>query len=203
MNDLTNEKTMTIKEIAYALNVTERFIQLKVKELFPDIVKNGLTTYLNEMQIAIIKNQIEKNPHLERSFEVENDTAMALKLYEAGEYFKNKYEEIKKENEVLKPKAIIYDDFIEINDLHSMADSAKIIDCGIGRNKLFQFLRDSKILKSDNTPYQSQIDNGYFKIKIKVNTDIEKNIPVTYVTPKGIEYIKKLLNQFKKIYIKG
>lgn len=199
MNELSKEKIMTIKEVAEILKCSVDLIQKKCKDYFPEIIQNGKTTFLNEKQVTIIKIDIEKNPYLRQSSEVKTDMQMTLQLVEAAKYFENKYIEIKKENEIMKPKAIVYDDFIEINDLHNMSDVAKIIDCGMGRNKLFEFLRNSKVLKSDNTPYQSQVDAGYFKIKISVNTDIEKNIPVTFVTPKGIEYIKKLIKQYKSI----
>ncbi len=191
MNELSKEKTMTIKELSEIFNYDESTIRKIGKELFPDIFQNGKTTYLNEMQVTAIKFKLGKNSEL-----VKTDIEMSLRIIEAAKYFENKYNDLKKENEVLKPKAIVYDDFIEINDLHNMSNVAKIIDCGMGRNRLFKFLRNSKVLKSDNTPYQSQIDAGYFKVKFSVNTDIEKNIAVTYVTPKGIEYIKKLLKSY-------
>ena len=53
MNDLTTEKMMTVREVAEILGVNIRTIQQYVKELFPEKVRNGYTTYLNEMQIII------------------------------------------------------------------------------------------------------------------------------------------------------
>jgi len=35
----------------------------------------------------------------------------------------------------------------------------------IGRNRLFEFLRDMKILQSDNIPYQKYIENGWFQVQ--------------------------------------
>jgi len=45
-----------------------------------------------------------------------------------------------------------------------MARVAKIIDCGMGRNQLFEFLRDEKVLMDGNIPYQKYVDNGWFRV---------------------------------------
>ena len=45
-----------------------------------------------------------------------------------------------------------------------MADVAKTLDMGMGRNKLFKFLRNKQILDSYNRPYQRFVDAGYFKL---------------------------------------
>ena len=58
------------------------------------------------------------------------------------------------ENAVMKPKADFYDTVANTESLFSMADVAKTLDMGIGRNKLFAFLRDKGILDKDNHPYQ-------------------------------------------------
>jgi prophage antirepressor-like protein len=64
----------------------------------------------------------------------------------------------------LKPKAEFFDAVTDSKDAIPMADVAKVLDMGIGRNKLFEFLRDKKILMADNRPYQKFIDAGYFRV---------------------------------------
>jgi len=66
----------------------------------------------------------------------------------------------------------------------------------IGQNKLFEWLRQNKILMSNNQPYQRFIDNGYFNVVTRlVQTNsgtITKYTPM--VTGKGqIALSKKLL----------
>lgn len=80
MNNLSIQKTMTAKEISHSLGVSLELITKKIKYLFPEIVKNGITTILNENQIAILKNEIEKNPHLVQTYEVDLDAQMTIKL---------------------------------------------------------------------------------------------------------------------------
>jgi phage antirepressor YoqD-like protein len=69
----------------------------------------------------------------------------------------------------------------------------------VGRNKLFKWLRDKKILQNDNTPYQIFIDHGYFKVvEIPKQTNYGYKIfTQTRVTTKGQKYIvNKLKDEF-------
>lgn len=96
------------------------------------------------------------------------------------------------------PKVKVYDDIISSNDLVSMGDVAKLIDIGMGRNKLFKELRQKHILMDSNIPYQQFIDRGYFKVKegkFKTNNGKVRITKATWTTQKGIEY---LLKEFKK-----
>ena len=58
----------------------------------------------------------------------------------------------------------------------------------IGRNKLFEFLRNKNVLMKDNVPYGRYMDNGWFELQENVWRDSygTKNISTTtLVTPKG------------------
>lgn len=57
----------------------------------------------------------------------------------------------------------------------------------IGRNRLVKFLKDKKVLKSNNTPYQSFVDRGYFKVVevAKKNYYGGMVMPKTLITGKG------------------
>ncbi len=81
---------------------------------------------------------------------------------------------------------------------YDMKETAKIISVnGIGRTKLFKFLRDNQVINGSNEPYQQFIDRGYFKYVIKDITNSYGQIlfvqTVTLVSLKGMEYIKQLL----------
>lgn len=97
----------------------------------------------------------------------------------------------------LAPKADFYDTVADSGSLMSMADTCKILDMGIGRNKLFALLREKKILQKDNTPYQQYVTAGYFKV-VEGKYEVNENVVVTkttYVKQKGIDYIRKLLSK--------
>lgn len=68
------------------------------------------------------------------------------------------------ENEEMKPKAEFYDTVAESSTTFEVGVVAKILNFGIGRNKLFKFLRNEGILNPDNIPYQQYVDAGYFKV---------------------------------------
>lgn len=183
MNELTKEKTMTVKEISQVLGVTERLIQEKCKELFPEIVKNGVKTILNEGQITLIKMSLERNPHLERTFEVKTDLQMSLQLEESARYFRKKYEDAQKEIETLKPKALFFDTVADSKTAIEMSQVAKVIDMGYG---------NEKVLMSNNIPYQKYIDLEYFRVIEQKFNKPDGSICVntkTLVYQKGIEFI--------------
>lgn len=104
--------------------------------------------------------------------------------------------ELKQERQrrlALEPKAQAYDAFMDASNLQTMNDVAKCL--GIGRNKLFALLRKKKIIRSNNTPYQEYIDRGYFAVKekpIKMG-DATINYAQTFVTPKGVDYLSKIV----------
>ena len=102
------------------------------------------------------------------------------------------------ENEDMKPKAEFYDTVTGSKDAISMAEVAKILDYDMGRNKMFSLLRNKKVLDKLNVPYQRFVDAGYFRVietkYTKPNGDVCVNIK-TLVLQKGIDYIRKVLNE--------
>lgn len=98
---------------------------------------------------------------------------------------------------VLEPKAEFFDAVAESKDVISLAEAAKVLELGIGRNKLFEFLRKEKILQRDNQPYQKYVDLGYFRTieqKYTVGDEVRINIK-TLVYQKGLDYIRKKYNE--------
>lgn len=106
------------------------------------------------------------------------------------------------ENEEMKPKADFYDDVTGSSDTIEIGEVAKVLNCGIGRNKLFDFLRKEKVLMKNNIPKQHFVDEGYFRVietkYTKPNGDVSINLK-TVVYQKGVDYIRKLLK--KKGYV--
>ena len=106
-----------------------------------------------------------------------------------------KMEALQKQNQLMQPKAEFFDAVTDSKTAIPIGDVAKILDIGIGRNKLFELLREKNILTSDNRPYQRYIDAGYFRVieqKYEVNGEVRINIK-TLVFQKGIDWIRKQL----------
>lgn len=92
------------------------------------------------------------------------------------------------------PKVALYDTAMSAGNDFTMERVSKTI--GYGRNKLFRFLREQKILRSNNLPYQEFINRGYFNVRQYSITHLTQGIEnktQTLVTPKGMAYIHKLL----------
>lgn len=101
------------------------------------------------------------------------------------------------ENEQMRPKADFYDTIIEVGKNVDMGEVAKLLNKGLGRNKLFELLRSKKILMNNNLPYQKYVDLGYFEVveisKPKANGDLMV-FTKTLVTQKGLDFINKVTN---------
>lgn len=98
----------------------------------------------------------------------------------------------------MQPKADFFDCVADSKSAFSMNEVAKVLDYkGIGRNKLFEFLREQGILDRYNVPYQRYVDNGWFRvIEQKYMKDGEPIVTTkTLVYQKGVDAIRKRLEK--------
>ena len=98
-----------------------------------------------------------------------------------------------------KNKVEFYDDVVDSTTTFEISKVAKILNfIQVGRNNLFEILREQGILQRDNTPYQNYVDRGWFRLietkYTKPNGDVQLNYK-TVVYQKGIEHIAKLLKR--------
>lgn len=93
----------------------------------------------------------------------------------------------------LEPKAEVYDNIANADNNISLNEAAKSI--GIGRNLMMQRMRATKILLANNTPPQHLLNAGYFVVKITNLDHLGRNQPTTFVTPKGLIWLSKTINQ--------
>jgi anti-repressor protein len=162
-----------------------------------DMAKKLAMSENNEMGNNVRNYFIECEKELKQQFEIPKTYSSALMLAaKQAEQIELQKEEIKQ----LEPKAEFYDAVTGSNDTIDIGKVAKVLNMGIGRNKLFEFLRESKILQNNNMPYQNMIDRGYFRvIESKYNkSDGSTHISLkTVVYQKGIDYIKNKYNSDK------
>lgn len=102
--------------------------------------------------------------------------------------------------EEMQPKADFYDDVADSTNTCDMQTVAKLLNYkDVGRNTLFEILRDSKILQYDNIPYQKYVDRGWFRLIETKYHDKKTSEPrinfKTVVFQKGIEKISNLLKE--------
>lgn len=155
--------------------------QILVRE--SKFVRKAMIHYIEELE-----KQLQSQFRVPKTFK--EALQLALEQQERIEALELKQEED-------RPKVEFYDDVTESKDTVDMGTVAKVLNIkGVGRNKLFEILRDKKILMSNNQPYQKYIDNGWFRqIESKFNLpngDIKINIK-TVVFQKGVDGIRKVL----------
>lgn len=102
------------------------------------------------------------------------------------------------ENAVIKPKAEFADRVANTDGLLSMSNFAKVIQdehINMGRNKLFEWLRNQGYLRGNNEPYQQYVNQGLFRVRETVHNGGLRT--QTYVTGKGQLYlVEKLKAEF-------
>lgn len=206
MNEIMcqKDKYMTTKELAEVLGISVETVRANGKALFPDLFVNGKVTHLNEMQCTAIKMKIENHHNLQSTLEVMPKTKLEKQLLikQAMMFQEELIAELQEENErqkqlleAQKPKAEFYDCVTGSNDTIDMAEVAKILNCGLGRNKLFELLRKKNVLNSQNQPYQKYVDMGYFRIIESKFTLPDGTMRInlkTVVFQKGLDFIRKV-----------
>jgi anti-repressor protein len=155
------------------------------EDAFTIVAMAYVTPEAMKFKVKFIEEFKKIKTQLEKQFQVPATFAEALRLAA----------DLQEENERNKPKVEAHDKFISGDNHQKVGQVAKVL--GIGRNKLFAFLRAEKVFMTDNTPYQQFIDRGYFVVKeksIEMGSQVI-NKPQTYVTAKGVDYISKLLDK--------
>lgn len=112
----------------------------------------------------------------------------------------NIIEQKNRQIEEMKPKADFFDAVADSKTAISMNDVAKVLAIkGYGRNKIFEFLRNEKILDRNNIPYQRYVDAGWFRVvEQKYNRGSEVVITKrTLVYQKGVDGIRKRILRWK------
>jgi phage antirepressor YoqD-like protein len=195
---LVGDERMTVAEVADALGVSGRVVQLSVKKLYPESVVNGVLTYLTESQVVAIKQDLQGHHNLEGTFEVAiTDLEMRRKAAEVMAWLLKDVEQLRSRNSELEPKAAFFDQVADSKTALQMRDVAATLNIpGVGRNKLFEILRQKKVLDDRNIPYRTYQDRGYFRVIEQKWSDDSGEIHIhlkPLVYQKGIEFIRKLV----------
>lgn len=197
------EKVMTVGKVAEVLGVSSEAIKKHIREMFPECIKNGVTTYLNEYQVTLIKERMRPTTKVVGA---KTELEMKKKAAEVIQWYMDSYEaerqaRIMAENTIReqKPKVEFYDSVTGSSDTIDMKEVAKVLNIpGLGRNKLFELLRYRRILDDRNQPYQRFVDAGMFRVIESKYTDGNGDTHInlkTVVFQKGVDYIRKIVNQ--------
>jgi phage antirepressor YoqD-like protein len=61
---MEHDRGMTVREVAEVLQISEQTLRNNIRALFPQLMQNGVTTYLNEEQVTALKFEIEWHHNL-------------------------------------------------------------------------------------------------------------------------------------------
>ena len=169
-----NESGLYSLVISSKLPNAKKFKKWVTSEVLPSIRKNG----------GYIANQEQMTP----------EQIVANALIVAQNIISQKDRQI----EEMKPKAEFFDAVADSKTAISMNEVAKVLNIkGYGRNKIFEYLRDNKVLDRWNVPYQRYVDNGWFRV---IEQHYQKNgEPIvttkTLVYQKGVDGIRKMIER--------
>ena len=204
------EKTMTVKEVAIVLGVTERTVQRHLKAIRENLdnvveVKNGVQTSITEAEVTLIKKKIETSgrsdiivpstlpkTNLEKQLLIRQ--AMQLQNEMIAE-LEAENEQLKIENAKAKPKAEYYDTLIERGNSTNLRNTAK--ELGFSEKQFIKQLQLDRFLYRDKhnqlCPYAEYVQKGYFEMKEWQHG--QKSGIQTLITVAGKQYF---LGKYKK-----
>ena len=208
MNELQNTEVrpvqsalnkMTTKEVADILDVDVKTVQRAALSLDMDVERSGSshTMLFDEAQVTAIKLEIENHSKV-NALTPKTNLERQLIIQQAMQIQAEMIEELQNKVSRLEPAANFAYQLCSSKDTIEIGECAKVLNKNIGRNRLFEFLRNSNVLQSNNIPYQKYIDAGYFRVieSKYVTPNGETKISLkTVVFQKGVAYINKLLSK--------
>lgn len=77
--------------------------------------------------------------------------------------------------------------------MYTVGQAGKQPDINMGSHQLYSFLKEHKVIHSNNSPFQEYVQKGFFKNYVKVQPWNRKAYNITLVTDNGLNFIKQLL----------
>lgn len=189
------EETMSVKDVASVLNVTPEALKKHIRVLFPEIIKNGIETRLNEKQVTAIKQRMLPTTSVvgnvtDYEMELLTQKVLAYHIKKANEY-KSRAEIAEQQLIEQQPKVAAYNNYLSRDKFCNFRDAANYLN--IKQTDLMNLLKSKYIYKNSIGEYRAYSDySDYFSLrpfergKDKVGQQLMINI-------KGLEYFKKIL----------
>lgn len=167
--ELIGNKQQGEKGIAFSILYVERF-----NEMEEAIANLNKPSYMIDDEIERAKRWIEERQQVRLLEEEKMELAETVQLQ--------------------APKVEAWEKLMNSKDFVDFAKLSKAFNIpNLGRNKFMGLLREKKILRPNNEPYQSYVDSKYFEV-IFINNEYAST--KTLVTPKGIEWLMKKLKEW-------
>ncbi len=193
MNSLqTTNPTMTVKEVAEILGVTERTIQRHLKNIrqnTDNVVGHGKLSLLNQEEVTKIKIKIQESGRTDlrnvaEVAKINTDLEMIEKTADVMGWLKSKYDNFKAENDLLKPKAELADAVLRDKKKHyCIRDAGKLL--GLNQTQMYNLLREKGLVTKGTVPSQKALD--YKVLTLRVNHVGKKSYPQSIMTMENIQ----------------
>lgn len=189
---IINESGVYSLVIGSKLESAKRFKRWVTSEVLPSLRKYGKYSMVKKPDSYMIEDEIERAKRWIEEAEERRQLALTVKEQE---------ETIEKQQPLVNFAKTVSnsEDCIDMNSMAKLI--YKETGIRIGRNKLFEILRENKILMFNNQPYQRYIADGTFKLNEKPYKDCEGETRLsikTLVTGKGQIKLCKFIQ--KKYY---
>ena len=189
---IINESGVYSLVIGSKLESAKRFKRWVTSEVLPSLRKYGKYSILKKPDSYMIEDEIERAKRWIEEAEERRQLAITVKEQE---------ETIEKQQPLVDFAKTVAnsEDCIDMNSMAKLI--FKKTGIRIGRNKLFEILRENKILMFNNQPYQRYIADGTFKLNEKPYRDCDGETRLsikTLVTGKGQIKLCKFIQ--KKYY---
>lgn len=200
MNELDfaekNEKTMTTKEVAEALNVSIDTIQNACKKLqatsenFPKFSQGQRAVY-NEAQVTAIKLELQSHSKV-NALSPKTTLEKQLLIQQAMQLQAEMIAELQAENEAQKqqlaiqaPKAKWFDDVADSCNLVEIGTVGKML--GIGQNNFFAVLKINKVI------YKKRVDDIEYYLAYSEYEKYFKSVPIPFKKSDGTKLTRNKL----------
>lgn len=201
--ELKPDLVMTIKQVADSLNVSRDLIEKRVKELYPNMMKKGVTTYLTESQVTAVKLRIQDNSSLATSDDrrklidmPKTELEKKLLIKQAMGFLIEEVEQLRIENEELKPKAELADLALRDKTVqYSITNAGKHI--GYSQTEMYITLREKGFLTTKNLPSQRALNMGILELKTTPVNGVNRPQPV--MTMENIDNFRKYLDGARNV----
>ena len=185
-----------LKDFGFATSGENDFIP---ENLFYLLAMKGKNEIARNFQLKVANKILPaiRKTGMYATEELLNNPDLAIQAFMKLKEEMVKRKELEKKVEEQQPKVDFYNDVTGSDTTAEIAIVAKVLNFkNIGRNTLFDILRNQGILQKDNMPFQTYVDRGYFRVVESKwnapNGDVKVNYK-TVVYQKGIEYISKIL----------
>lgn len=157
---------MTVDQVADVLGYERETIRKKVKELFPDIVKAGVKTFLNEDEVGILKSSLVPRTLALKSGvdSVSTKKDMMEKAHEVMAWMASEVESLRAELAQAQPAIESHAALMRTDRTMSITDAAKHFGLH-PKTEVFPYLREHGYLTRKDIPTEAAISAGYLALK--------------------------------------